>query len=570
MTPSRRIRVALLVLLITLGGAALRFYGLGHGAPYHFHADEMHALRGAELLRASPHLAALSAKFFVYPVLPKKLLGLVVTAYEALDHPLDLATERDSETLMRLGRLLSAAASTATIPVVFVIGRRLGGDVAGMLAAVLSAGAVVNIANAHFYTQDAMLTFGCAVTLLAIVRVAQDGGVGSSVLAGAGLGAALACKYTAGFLVLPLVTAHFLSPSRPRRPANLRAWLRWFALGVQPLVIGGAIFLAVNPLILAYPQKFAQDVTESIIEVNFQRGGPVWTAQFADVAVRPYWFTNLLPWNLGPAFAAWGLAGIGWLLYRRDRASIATASYAIFFYLVASQTTTPYARYLVPAVPALAVGASVLSRDLLHRSGASRKLGLVATLLVVGGTWFWGLAYMNVYRRPDARIQAARFIDRTIAEGARILVEPSHNTPPMGTYLDEPQIFNDYVGWGPHTVRRDRYVVHTLDVYRHLYDGPLSPEAKRQYIRDRLALVDYIVMDDTFDEFYQHLQAPEHAPVREYYRDLFAGRLGFRRMRDFEVNPSLFGFDIQDDAAEMTFSLFDHPDIHLFERTQPK
>ena len=50
-------------------------------------------------------------------------------------------------------------------------------------------------------------------------------------------------------------------------------------------------------------------------------------------------------------------------------------------------------------------------------------------------------------------------------------------------------------------------------------------------------------------------------------RDLFAGRLGFRLMRGFEVSPSLFGVPIDDDAAEMTFALFDHPDVFVFERT---
>jgi hypothetical protein len=136
----------------------------------------------------------------------------------------------------------------------------------------------------------------------------------------------------------------------------------------------------------------------------------------------------------------------------------------------------------------------------------------------------------------------------------------------MGSYRVDPQFFTEYIGWGATTVRKDRYLLHTLDVYRHLYDGSITPDAKRQYIRDRLALVDYIVMDDTFEEFYEHLHGPEHAPVREYYRDLFAGRLGFDLMRRFKVHPSLLGVEIPDERAEMTFSLFDHPTIYVFKR----
>ena len=173
---------------------------------------------------------------------------------------------------------------------------------------------------------------------------------------------------------------------------------------------------------------------------------------------------------------------------------------------------------------------------------------------------------MNVFRQPDSRVEASKWLIENVPRDAKILVEPSHNTPPMGSYFLEPLFFKDYVGWGPTTVRTDRFVLHTLDVYVHLYDDRLSVEEKRQYICDRLALVDYIVMDDTFDEFYEHLHGPEHAPVREYYRDLFAGRLGFDEIRRFKVHPALAGIEIPDEAAEMTFSLFDHPTIQVFKR----
>jgi 4-amino-4-deoxy-L-arabinose transferase-like glycosyltransferase len=576
---SRRPRVLLLLLLITMAGGVLRFYGLGHGAPYHFHADEMLALRGATLLRADPQLAANSAKFFIYPVLPKELLALAIGAYEALEHPLDLAAERDAKVLMLLGRAISATAATLTIPIVFLVGRRLvnparadNADEAGLLAAGLFAVSVVAVANAHFFTADSILTLFCALSLLAIVRVAQDGTWRSYALAGASLGLALASKYTAAFLLLPLAVAHLLSTSRTAATAGVGGWLRWLrwaGLGVAPLIVAGLIFLAVNPLIFEHWGRFLADVREGIVEPNFGDTGPIWTAQFADVALRRYWFTNLLPWNLGPAFAVWALAGVAWLVWRRDRASLAAASFAIFYYVIASRTTTPYMRYLLPVVPALAAAAGVLSADLLRRTDVWRRFGQSLTTLVVVTTGLWALAYMNVYRRLDVRVQAAQFINLGLPEGARVLVEPSHNTPPMGSYFLDPLFFNDYVGWGATTVRTDRFVLHTLDVYVHLYDAKRSVEEKRQYIRDRLALVDYIVMDDTFEEFYEHLHGPAHAPVREYYRELFAGRLGFDEIRRFKVHPALAGLEIPDESAEMTFSLFDHPTVHVFRRRQP-
>jgi hypothetical protein len=185
---------------------------------------------------------------------------------------------------------------------------------------------------------------------------------------------------------------------------------------------------------------------------------------------------------------------------------------------------------------------------------------------VAAVTALWAIAYLGVYRDKDPRIEASAFIERRISPGAKILVEPSHNIPPMGSYRESPQFFTEYVGWGRDTVRQDGYALHTLDVYQYLYDPAVPAAQKRAYIEQRLAEVDYIVMDDTFDEFYEHLHGPEHAPVREYYRDLFSGALGFRLMREFRSSPTLFGFEIPDEAAEMTFSLFDHPDVFVFMR----
>jgi hypothetical protein len=54
--------------------------------------------------------------------------------------------------------------------------------------------------------------------------------------------------------------------------------------------------------------------------------------------------------------------------------------------------------------------------------------------------------------------------------------------------------------------------------------------------------------------------------MKRYYDDLFAGRLGFQLDRTFKVYPSLFGWEINDDAAELTFRLFDHPRVFVFRR----
>jgi hypothetical protein len=123
--------------------------------------------------------------------------------------------------------------------------------------------------------------------------------------------------------------------------------------------------------------------------------------------------------------------------------------------------------------------------------------------------------------------------------------------------------------WGPPRTNPDRhdyYKLHTIDGYRALYNRGPSDEDRRNYLAGRLALADWIVMDDSFVQWYEHLPSPDHDVMKGYYRDLFAGKLGFTVVKTFKTYPRIFGVNINDDAAEMTFRLFDHPRVYILRR----
>ena len=117
--------------------------------------------------------------------------------------------------------------------------------------------------------------------------------------------------------------------------------------------------------------------------------------------------------------------------------------------------------------------------------------------------------------------------------------------------------------------RHDYFNLFTIDMYRMMYNqGPTDAE-RRAYLESRLPLGDWIVIDDTFKQFYQHLPEATHHAGKQYYRDLFSGKLGFHLVKTFKVYPSLFGRSINDDGAELTFRLFDHPTVYMFQRDAP-
>jgi hypothetical protein len=157
-----------------------------------------------------------------------------------------------------------------------------------------------------------------------------------------------------------------------------------------------------------------------------------------------------------------------------------------------------------------------------------------------------------------------------VPAGSRILVEPSHGIPPTGSYLANPNFYGDHVLWGAKTQRQDYFSLYTLDAYVYLYSGRPSADQKQEYIQSRLDLVDYILIDDFYVQLYQHLPAADHAVVKRYYEELFAGRLGFDLIRTFKVYPTIFGMTINDDGAELSSRMNDHPRVYLFMRRQPR
>jgi 4-amino-4-deoxy-L-arabinose transferase-like glycosyltransferase len=566
-----RRRTVLLLTLITAAAAAVRFYGLDWGAPYyHFHIDEHFVFLGALAIRQDFLAAADSPKFFMYSPLPMYALIGMTEAYERLGHPLNLALKNDGIIFMVLGRSISATLGTATIPLVYAIAAQVSGRAAGLVAATLAAAGVLHLRDSHFFSVDVSLTFFSVLAWLFMVRIVRRGTTGAYLATGVATGAALACKYSAAFLLPITLVAHLCAPDRPLRTAPWREWIRWLVRGTIPGVIAGLTFLLLDPYVWLDFDKFVAGVRELVTGPMSGEVVAIWGAQFTDVQPRMFWFTNILWWGLGPAFEIWALLGIAWLVWRRDRMAVIVAAFPVIYYIVAGRTILPFARYAVPLVPSLAVVAGVFSADLFRQRPPWRRVGLLATSLVVVSTVLYAAAYMNVFIKPDSRLTASDYLRRRVPEGASVLVEPSHNTPPMGAYLANPNFDEDYVLWGQESERHDYYHLISLDTYRFLYDRRPSPQEKREYIERRLAMADYIVMDDTYLQFYAHLPDKEHGVVKQYYEDLFAGRLGFRLLRSFKVYPRLGGIDINDDAAELTFRLFDHPRVFVFVRDAPR
>jgi hypothetical protein len=391
---SRREGLALGAILAL--AALLRLAGLGWGVPRYtpelaagnpartsFHPDEDKILR--QLVRMDLLALDLDTRDFGWGTLHTYLVGPALMAAEAAGAfgergwraAFAGAHEPYFTRVFAVARAVSALFGIATVGLVFLAARDLGGTRAGLWAAALLAASPLHVLHSHYLTTDATLTF----LLLAALRASLASRSVQAALLG---GLALATKQVA-VMAVPL----WLLPARTRRDA-LRlagALVGGFLLG-EPY----AVFSFVDWL--ARTAELGRAVTWSRAEAI-----PVWS-----LVVTQAW--QVAVYGLAPVAAALGLVGLRRAPMRlRVLAGILAATLVVLRF--------PMSRYVLPVLPLLAVCAGlVLAR--LHgvRLAAAAALALLPPFALAA-------AVVGTLRRPHPAQLAADWLDAT-APGASV------------------------------------------------------------------------------------------------------------------------------------------------------
>jgi hypothetical protein len=269
--------------------------------------------------------------------------------------------------------------------------------------------------------------------------------------------------------------------------------------------------------------------------------------------------------------------------WRKENAVFLT--FIVMYFAVAGTQRNKYSRYILPMLPVLNILAAQFLYGLRIAVQKRRYLHWAvegAIWLVIVSSLFYAVAFTNMYSLADSRIEASQWIRQNIESGAVILVENDKDAyaPPLRfpgeseapSYQLARLNFNYLYKRSPTGMRS--YLPAYLEKMRYQLIGTLGQEEalglmpddeKWEYIRQRLRYSDYIVFSERNYDMYRRL--PTLFPVEhEYYRQLFAGRLGFELLKVFERDPNLFGVSVDDSKAELTFKIFDHPTIWIFKR----
>ncbi|MHB8992492.1 MAG: glycosyltransferase family 39 protein [Chloroflexota bacterium] len=441
---SRRLVLAAVILTTALG-LGLRLFALDHGLPYQYVPDESTMVGSALRMGAS---RSIQPSTFIYPALLMYLfaaeyLGLLVVGrltglFASVAHFREFAFT-DPTLFYLLPRLAIALVGTATIPLAYLLGKRLYGRWAGVAAAVLVATSVMHVQMSHQARHWVPVSFLTLVVLWVSLDLAQWGRRRDYWLSGLLVGLTAATSFN-GFLLmlLPLVAHWQQLRKRGLRIRDPRA----HGPMLVALLLAPVVFFALNPYILLQFDRFVAFHSGGEASIGGQIRGHYenYLQQFLEKQGFTFFAEATLAYE--PAITLLGIVG-AFLAARRFRSTAPLIlSYPLFHYIMFA-TTSPSLeqRYMLPAVIMWALPAGLATAGMagwLH----SRLGGMLSANLAVGTLAILSVALVSLpslrydwlLSQTDTRTLAKGWIEGTIPAGADIAVESY--PPPLSPDLD--------------------------------------------------------------------------------------------------------------------------------------
>lgn len=318
-----------------------------------------------------------------------------------------------SNQLFLYGRILGVLIGAWTVFLTFRLASRFAGRIAGFLAGLFLALNPLHVMTSqHIADPNLLALLFVLLAALAMIRVAEGGGPRDSVIAGAMIGLAGACKYVPLVLVIPLAAAHGRDFFRKRG----------FYLGL--LAVGVAMFAA-------SPFTFI-DWKMTLSDMGTQRKALFsdWVGQTAFPFSLPTYLAASLPHAMGWPIYLISLAGMGFL-WRRGAIAHPVALIPIVMVLANGALKAAQERYMLVALPILFVAAAVAILDaaarLRARPGVSARVALLAPAFACILAVAWPLPEFLTVRRtmslPDTRHLARKWINENIGPDRPMAIE---------------------------------------------------------------------------------------------------------------------------------------------------
>ena len=404
----------LAVATVVLGALALRLWGLRHGLPLVYNADEnSHFVAGAIGMFGHTY----NPNYFINPPAYTYLLHVAFALGFGGRDGVSEAYAADPGDVFAVARALSAVLGAVAVAFLAWAGARLFDRRVGLVAAALLAVAFLPVHYAHFALNDVPTLAPVCLALVGVAGVYTRGRLGDYALAGAGIGLACATKYTGGIVLLPLLAAASVGPGHTagRRVGGL----------VLAGVLALAFFLTANPFALLDFDAFRDGLSEQSA-ASSDGGGKLGLTGASGIL----YYLGTTTWGLGWAPALAALGGAVALAVRDWRRALVLVPAVVVFLLFMGTQDRFFARWLLPVYPLLcllaASGAVRLAAWALERAQRPRPAwaaALAGVVLCAQGLVF---AVHNdvVLARDDTRQLAREWMVENVPAGGKVVIEP--------------------------------------------------------------------------------------------------------------------------------------------------
>lgn len=529
-------RISTTILLVLL--VFTRLINIDWGMPYPFHPDERNMAVAVQQLSC-----CLNPHFFAYGQPPLYLAwGLI-----SLSHFMTGKTAISLEEAIISLRLISAVFSILTVLILLKILTLFYSSKKDdlQIPLLLFIFAPFFIQFAHFgTTESALMFFYVWLTYIELLFIKQKiSFIKSNIMTGVITGMAISFKVSSViFLILPVYVL-FLTPIK--RLIKVK--------GLIILISCTAFFSLIFSLqsIISFSEFINSIQYES--QVGLGKIIPFYTRQFEYSIPIIFQFLKIYPYALGIPVLVLFVIGFVVLPKTKEWQLLRVATIIVFLpnaFLFAKWT-----RFMAPTFPLILLLAVLV---LLHFKERIHKTIFYLIVLIA---ILPGVAFLSVYLKEDVRSVASRWMISNIAKGATVLSE-------TGNVVDIPL-----------------YPASFRPISFDFYDLDQSPTLKSQ-LAQILNNTDYIVIPSR--RIINNHTCVENSPafelqrceklrnqypvLNDYYDKLLKGTLGFQKVAEFSSFPglSLFGqsiVEVNDEKAEETFTVFDHPVIRIYKRT---
>jgi hypothetical protein len=573
--------ILIVLFIVSLG---FRLYGLDWDQGQHLHPDERFLTMVVNDIRLPRHIfdyfnTAISPlnpynypsyQFFVYGTFPLFLIRF-------LAQNLNLA---DYGHIHLLGRAVSALFDSANIILLYYLSCHLISDRRHRLfPGLIYTFMVLPLQLSHFFAVDPYLNTFLLAVLVFLVYFYQSSHFGFLFLASVSYGLAFASKITAIYFA-PIFGIFLLMFWFQNR-----SFLKTFVLTLVSILVVFATFRLFQPYAFVGLVSPNPSFIKSLSELAHQSRPDIYfppAVQWISKTRLLFPLQNLVLWGLGlPMFFLLVLSffsSLGRLSQKLSSSSQRVILIVWFWlgllFLVQGSQFAHTMRYFLPMYPLLALLVGYYLQQ-------SSRFRLLQKLLIITHCAV-GLIFLSIYSRPHSRVQASDYIYQHLPAGSMITNEYWDDTLPL-----------NLPGYDSAIYQGDMLP---------LYDPDTSE--KWDKINPILSQADYLIMSS--NRLWGSIPAvPDQYPQTSvFYQRLFDQQTPYRLLARFVSYPGIPlpwlkscyyfgpsnypyhlnsnhwyesdstcrypGIYLRDDTAEEAFTVYDHPQVLIFQNTSKK